>query len=90
MVIDFYIFVTIAEDLRGKSEQPFVPGSHDLCSASALVNLNLHVITPLFKADFVMVKAIGIVHQFVHAEHGVFDPPDGDLDITGKGLGRLK
>ena len=90
MLIDFDIFIAIAKDLRGKSEKPFVPGSHDLCSASALVNLNLHVITPSFKADFVMVKAIGIVHQFVHAEHGVFDPPDGYLDITGQPLGCLK
>ena len=90
MVIDFYIFVTIAEDLRRKSEKPFVPGSHDLCSASALVNLNLHVITPSFKADFVMVKAIGIVHQFVHAEHGVLDSSNSDLDIPGKCLGLLE
>ena len=90
MLIDFDIFIAIAKDLRGKSEKPFVPGSHDFCSASALVNLNLHVITPSFKADFVMVKAIGIVHQFVYAKHGVLDSSNSDLDIPGKGLGLLK
>ena len=90
MVIDFYIFVTIAEDLRGKSEKPFIPGSHDFCSASALINLNLHVITPSFKADLVMVKTIGIVHQFVYVKHSVLDSSNSDLDITGKGLGLLK
>ena len=90
MLIDFDIFIAIAKDLRRKSKKTFIPGVFDFQCASGFVNLNLHRFTPLFKADFVMVKAIGIVHQFVHAEHGVFDPPDGYLDITGQPLGCLK